>query len=182
LREQLDRPDPKKVQSERKQTRAPKLLGDFGEGLVTYALIRKGYEVAYVDHVGADLIAEKTKRRFAISVKTRLFKKDSKESRVFAVKKSDLDKLKYFANQFGMVPLFALLIIVVDEQMMHLLLMPVAELKQNLPKTKHDGRSIRFTRSKRDKLLAEPFVDYSCWKEEKIGEKDFFSPGVASRL
>ena len=41
------------------QTRAPKLIGDFGEGLVTYALIRKGFEVAVVDHVGADLIAEK---------------------------------------------------------------------------------------------------------------------------
>ncbi len=33
-----------------KQTRAPKQLGDFGEGLVTYALIRKGFEVACVDH------------------------------------------------------------------------------------------------------------------------------------
>ena len=38
------------------QTRAPKLLGDFGEVLATYALIRKGFEVAVVGHVGADLI------------------------------------------------------------------------------------------------------------------------------
>lgn len=42
-----------------KQTRAPQQLGDFGEGLVTYALIRKEYEIAFVGHVGADLIAEK---------------------------------------------------------------------------------------------------------------------------
>lgn len=41
------------------QSRAPKLIGDFGEGLVTYALIRGGYEVAHVDHEGADLIAVK---------------------------------------------------------------------------------------------------------------------------
>ena len=54
----------------RQQTRSPKLIGDFGEGLVTYALIRGGYEVAQVDHVGADLIAEKEGRRIAVSVKT----------------------------------------------------------------------------------------------------------------
>lgn len=40
-------------------SRASKQLGDFGEGLVTYTLIRKGFEVACVDHVGADLIAER---------------------------------------------------------------------------------------------------------------------------
>ena len=45
-----------------KRTRAPKQLGDFGESLVTYTLIKKGYEVAYVDHVGADLIAEKKEK------------------------------------------------------------------------------------------------------------------------
>lgn len=42
-----------------KNSRAPKQLGDFGEGLVTYALIRKGLEVECVGHVGADLIAQK---------------------------------------------------------------------------------------------------------------------------
>ena len=50
-----------------KHSRAPKLLGDFGEGLVTYTLIRKGFEVAFVDHVGADLIAEKDDYRIAVS-------------------------------------------------------------------------------------------------------------------
>ena len=73
-----------------KQTRAPKLLGDFGEGLVTYALILKGYEVAYVDHVGADLIAEKKGKRFAVSVKTRLFRKGSRESLGFVVERGRL--------------------------------------------------------------------------------------------
>ena len=87
----------------RAQSRAPKLIGDFGEGLVTYALIRKGYEVACVDHVGADLIAEKHGSRFAVSVKTRLFKIGSKENRGFVVEYQHLHKLDHFARQFGMV-------------------------------------------------------------------------------
>jgi hypothetical protein len=40
---------------DRQHSRAAKQLGNFGEGLVTYNLIRKGFEVAYVDHVGAAL-------------------------------------------------------------------------------------------------------------------------------
>jgi Holliday junction resolvase len=156
-----------------KQTRAPKQLGDFGEGLATYALIRKGYEIAFVDHVGADLIAEKNGNRLAISVKTRMFKTCSKESQVFVVEKDHLAKLEHFAGQFGMLPVFALLINLVDERMLHLLIMPVADLKMSFPEVKN-GYSIRFTPTKRSELMTRSFVDYSCWKEERIGDKDFF--------
>ena len=162
------------------QTRAPKQLGDFGEGLVTYVLIRKGYEIAFVDHVGADLIAEKNGNRLAISVKTRMFKKGSKESQVFVVEKEHLAKLEHFATQFKMRPVFALLIILVDEGMMHLMIMPVADLKNSLPEVKH-GYSIRFTPSKRSELMARSFVDYSYWKEEKIGDKDLFITSCRTR-
>jgi len=48
------------------QTRTPKHIGNFGESFTTYTLIRKDFEVAQVDHVGADLIAEKAGQRFAI--------------------------------------------------------------------------------------------------------------------
>ena len=156
-----------------KQTRAPKQMGDFGEGLVTYTLIRKGYEIAVVDHVGADLIAEKDGDRFAISVKTRRFKKGSKESQVFVVEKGHLEKLEHFADQFGMHAFFALLVVLEDERMMHLWIMPVADLKENLEEVKH-GYSVKFARSKRSELNGWSFVDYSCWKEEKIGNKVFF--------
>lgn len=156
-----------------KQTRAPKLLGDFGEGLVTYALILKGYEVAYVDHVGADLIAEKKGKRFAVSVKTRLFRKGSRESLGFVVERGHIQKLENFADQFGMVPVFALLVCLSDEHLIHLIIMPVDELKKNLPEVKH-GYSIRFSTERRKELIAKPFVDYSCWKEESIGDKDLF--------
>lgn len=156
-----------------KLTRAAKQLGDFGEGLVTYALIRKDYEVAVVDHVGADLIAEKDKKKLAISVKTRMFRAGSKESKVFVVEKSHLEKLEYFADKFGMQPVFALVISLIDESMIHLLMMPVEDIRKSLPEVEH-GYSVRFTPSKRDELMTKPFVDYSYWKKEKIGNRDFF--------
>ena len=155
------------------QSRAPKQIGDFGEGLVTYTLMRKGYEIAIVDHVGADLIAEKNGKRIAVSVKTRMFKEGSKESRVFVIEEDHLSKLEHFASRFGMSSVFALVVSLVDERMMHLLIMPVKDLKNGLPKVRH-GYSLRFTQVKRAELLSKPFIDYSCWKEDRIGGKDFF--------
>lgn len=154
------------------QTRAPKQIGEFGEGLVTYALIQKGYEVAYVDHVGADLIAEKKGERFAISVKTRLFKARSKESKVFVIENSYLDKLEYFSQQFGMTPIFALVVNIVDEQKIHLLMMKVDNIKSTLPEVTH-GFTIRFSEKNRQVLLEMSMIDYSCWIQEKLGNKDF---------
>ena len=154
------------------QSRAPKQLGDFGEGLVTYALIRKGFEVAYVDHVGADLIAEKRGSRFAVSVKTRLFRSGSRESRAFVVEKQHLDKLDHFARQFGMVPLFALAICIADENSIHLMISRAEDIRTGLPQVKH-GYAFRFAKSSRKELLAKPFIDYSCWAQEAIGRMDF---------
>jgi hypothetical protein len=154
------------------QTRAPKQVGDFGEGLVTYALIRKGFEVANVDHVGADLIAEKRGLRFAVSVKTRLFKSGSKESLGFVVEEIHLDKLDHFASQFGMIPMFALVVCIADERAMHLLLTRAEDIRAELPKVKH-GYACRFAKSTRKKLFEQPFIDYSCWTGEVIGGKDF---------
>ncbi len=154
------------------QSRAPKLIGDFGEGLVTYALIRKGYEVAYVDHVGADLIAEKRGSRFAVSVKTRLFKIGSVESLGFVGDYQHFDKLDHFAHQFGMVPMFALVVCIADEKAIHLLLARAEDIRKGLPKVKH-GYTFRFSNSTRQKLFEQPFIDYSCWTGEIIGAKNF---------
>ncbi|MEM9051883.1 MAG: hypothetical protein AAGC47_07530 [Bacteroidota bacterium] len=155
-----------------KQTRAPKLLGDFGEGLATYTLIRKGFEVAYVDHVGADLIAEKNGMRFAISVKTRLFRNGSRESLAFVAEDQHLKKLEYFANQFGMTPMFALIICIADEDSIHLLLAKSEDIQNGLPKVRH-GYAFRFAKSKRQQLIEQQFIDYSCWTGEVIGNKNF---------
>jgi len=155
-----------------KQSRSPKLLGDFGEGLVTYALIRKDFEVAYVDHVGADLIAEKSGSRFAISVKTRLFKEGSKESLSFVVEEDHLNKLDYFAHQFGMIPMYAHVLCLADEKCIHLVIVRVEDIRTNLKKVQH-GYVFSFAKSKRRKFIEQPFIDYSCWAGETIGEKDF---------
>jgi Holliday junction resolvase len=148
------------------------LIGDFGEGLVTYALIRKGFEVAVVDHVGADLIAEKGGMRFAVSVKTRLFKSGSQESRGFVAEELHLKKLDHFANQFGMTPLFALLVSIADEKAIHLMIARAEDIRNGLPLVKH-GYSYRFSESSRQALFDHPFIDYSCWAQETIGGKDF---------
>lgn len=131
-------------------------------------------EIACVDHVGADLIAEKDGKRLAISVKIRMFRTGSKESQVFVVEENHLTKLEHFANQFGMRPVFALVISLIDESMIHLLMIPGKGIRESLPKVMH-GYSFRFNPAKRSVLMAKPFVDYSCWKEETIGKKDFFS-------
>jgi len=153
------------------RSRSPKLLGDFGEGLVSYALIRKGFEIAIVDHVGADLIAEKNGKRFAVSVKTRLFKPGSKESLSFVVEREHIEKLNHFAKQWDMVPLFALVLCLSDERTIHLLVIRSADLSK-LHEAKH-GFSFRFSKSARQKLLQQPFLDYSCWTGETIGKGDF---------
>jgi Holliday junction resolvase len=155
-----------------RDTRAPKQLGDFGEGFVTYVLIRKGFEVANVDHVGADLIAEKDKIRFAISVKTRLFKKGSKESREIVIEDSHIHKLTAFAEKFGMDgSVFAQVVCLADEGVIHLFMLPISKIGA-LKKVKH-GYVLNFGRKSLEGLIAKKEIDYSCWANEKIGNKNF---------
>ena len=154
------------------KTRAPKLIGDFGEGLVTYTLIRKDYEVAYVDHVGADLICEKDGNRIAVSVKTRLFRPDSKESRMFCIEDSHLEKLRYFSNKFALEPVFALLVCLSDKSEMHLIMIKVADIPKVFHKIKH-GYSVLFAEKHISNLKNNNFIDYSYWGNEIIGNKHF---------
>src|SRR5579863_3147769 len=110
----------------RSTTRAPKLLGDFGEGLVTYALIRKGFEVACVDHVGADLIAERSPHRIAVSVKTRLYREGTDETRGLVIKYAHVEKLEEFAKRFRLEPVFAHAVCIPDDKIIHLFMLRVA--------------------------------------------------------
>jgi Holliday junction resolvase-like predicted endonuclease len=145
-------------------SRAPKLLGDFGEGLITYLLIRKGFEVAYVDHVGADLIAERNGERWAVSVKLRLFKAGTAESRMVAVENYNLEKLKHFAERFAMQPAFAQVICEVDTKIIHAFLFRTASLGTVLPPIK-SGYSLRFGPKHLSNLIEHHLVDYSSWQE-----------------
>ena len=116
--------------SESDPSREPKQLGDFGESLVTYDFIRKGYKVAVVDHVGADLICSKkgSGKRYAVSVKTRWFRPDSNESRMFNIEKKHLEKLEKFSEWFNLEPLFSLLVCLSDSHKLVLFSLKVSDI------------------------------------------------------
>lgn len=153
-------------------TRAPKQLGDFGEGLVTYTLIRKGHEVAYVNHVGADLIAEKTGKRYAVSVKTRTFRRGTRENRMVVVAQDNLTKLQRFADQFVLTPLFAQVACIADTQTIHVFMVLKNRIPAILREVQH-GYSLSFGQRSLPKLVQLPDTDYSCWQQEQIGAYDF---------
>lgn len=86
--------------------RLSKQLGDFGEQLVMF-IIGRLYEhrVAYVDHVGADLIVtDKNQKKYAISVKSRVFTTDGPQ---FEFDNDQQTKLREFANSFELIPAVA---------------------------------------------------------------------------
>jgi hypothetical protein len=151
---------------------APRQLGDFGEGLVNYALLRKGFKVACVDHVGADLIAHKDPHRLAVSVKTSLYREKSVTTRRCVIAYDHVDKLAEFAAAFALDPVFAQVVCIVDERAIHLFMMRVADAKERLDKVQH-GYRLRFGRAHLEGTIALPYVDYSCWTGEMIGTRLF---------
>jgi len=150
-----------------RQSRAPKLIGDFGEGLVTYALIKAGYEVANVDHVGADLIAERNGERIAVSVKTRNRNTDTKESDMVVIESTNLAKLKYFSNQFGMLPVFTQVVCHAKTNTIHLFMIRVEDIEKNMKKVQH-GYSLSFGPRGIVSVKAILGMKYSCWSGENI--------------
>ncbi len=154
-------------------SRAAKQIGDFGEALVNYDFIRKGYEVAIVDHVGADLICSKNGTRYAVSVKTRWFKNASKESRMYNIKGDHLDKLSHFSHSFGMEPLFSLLACISDDRKLILFTLRTKNIAELCTKTKH-GYSFKFSNKHIENLEKNPNISISFWENETIGN-DIFS-------
>lgn len=149
------------------QTRAPKLIGDFGEGLVTYALIRGGYEVAHVDHVGADLIAEKNGERIAVSVKTRNRNTDTKESDMVVIADDNISKLKFFSEQFGMSPVFAQVVCHSKTNSIHLFMIKISDIEKGMKKAQH-GYSLSFGSRGIEAAKSILGMKYSCWTGESI--------------
>lgn len=151
----------------RKHSRASKQLGDFGEGLVTYALIRKGFEVACVDHVGADLIAEKNDQKIAVSVKTRIFRHGSIETRGIVIDFDHLEKLEHFAKRFDLDSVFAHAVCISDDHAIHLFMLRVADIREKLRVVKH-GYRFNFGLNHLRDSIALPYVDYFSWSSERI--------------
>lgn len=96
-----------------KSSRHSKITGDFAERLVLYWLSKYGFECAYVDHVGLDIIARNlhTDEVMGISVKSRS-RNTGKEGTYLSIPNDNLAKLESACRAFGCQPYFA---VVVDE-------------------------------------------------------------------
>lgn len=146
------------------KSRLSKRLGDFGEGLVLYALAGSGWYVSYVDDKGADLIAYRDGRRVAISVKLRVFREGSKESRVFVFDHSHLENLTDYAGLFDLEPCVALAVSLKDDGGIHLIVLSLERLRACCKETAR-GYSVNFAPNKLPDLLAQPGVFYQRWLE-----------------
>ncbi len=82
----------------KKSTRHPKIIGTFGEHLISNWLSRSGFEVAIVDHTGLDIVAYnlKTKKRLGVTVKsrTRNIGKERTSVNVFSCREGKNDRQK----------------------------------------------------------------------------------------
>lgn len=86
-----------------KSTRHSKITGDFAERLVLYWLSKHGYECAYVDHTGIDIIAAKKNKKIGISVKSRS-RKEGQENDNVLLEKDRFEKAKKACESFGCEP------------------------------------------------------------------------------
>jgi len=98
-----------------KSSRHSKITGDFAERLVLYWLSKYGFECAYVDHVGLDIIARNphTKELMGVSVKARS-RNTGTESTCLSFGKDNLTKLEKACHDFDCTPYFALVVDAAD--------------------------------------------------------------------
>lgn len=85
-----------------KSSRHSKIAGDFGESLFLYWLSKIGFEIAFVDHTGIDLVTYHKVRdiRYGISVKTRTRLKGTENEGIY-IKPSEIKKIKNACKYFG---------------------------------------------------------------------------------
>lgn len=94
-----------------KSSRHSKITGDAAERLVLYWLSKYGFECAYVDHVGIDIIAKNpnTHELMGISVKSRS-RTEKRENAYVSIPNDNLDKIEFACKAFGCKPYFAILV------------------------------------------------------------------------
>lgn len=95
-----------------KSQRHSAISGRFGENLVLYLLSKSGFECAFVDYVGIDILATNklTTKKIGVSVKFKTIP-ENKPSQGILVK--DIEKANFGAKVFDSEPYMA---IVLDEQ------------------------------------------------------------------
>jgi len=134
------------IDAKEKDNRLPKQLGDFGESLVMFVVgSLKEYRVALVDHEGADLIATdrvEDGKKYAISVKSRRFKKDDPS---FVFDENNQKKLRTFAKEFDMIPAVAFVLMDAkdEDENIDIYIMELDKLKELASSDEKNGFCIR---------------------------------------
>ena len=92
-----------------KSSRHSKITGDFAERLILYWLSKYGFECAFVDHVGLDIIARNphTNEVMGVSVKSRS-RSAGTEGTSISIPVDQLTKLDSACDAFGCTPYFAI--------------------------------------------------------------------------
>ena len=105
-----------------KSSRHSKITGDFAERLILYWLSKYGFECAFVDHVGLDIIARNphTKEIMGISVKARS-RNSGTEGTDVSISNDNLEKLDKACCNFNCVPYFAIVVDKADEVIAYIL-------------------------------------------------------------
>jgi hypothetical protein len=94
-----------------KSTRHAKIAGEFGEAVILYWLSKYGFECAFLDHIGIDIIARNphTDEVMGISVKSRTRSEGSEEEYV-SIPNDNFTKAEAACKAFGCVPYFAIVV------------------------------------------------------------------------
>lgn len=94
-----------------KSSRHSKITGDTAERFVLYWLSKNGFECAYIDHVGIDIIARNphTNEVMGISVKSRS-RNEGKEGTCLSIPNDNIDKIKKACKAFKCIPYFAIMV------------------------------------------------------------------------
>jgi hypothetical protein len=92
-----------------KSSRHQKVVGNFGENLVSNWLSRSGLEVALVDHTGIDVIVydRAAKKRLGITVKSRTRNLGKEDVSVTILRQNDRELLEQACQSFGCEPWIA---------------------------------------------------------------------------
>jgi hypothetical protein len=117
-----------------KSSRFSKIAGDFGESLFLYWLGKSGFEPTYIDHSGIDLLAyhKETKRRFGISIKTRV-RGDGKESETVNLELGDIPKIIEACSGFDAKPFIGIVVDRASENKIDCFLISLDDLLQISP-------------------------------------------------
>lgn len=140
----------------KKSSRHSKITGDFAERFVLYWLSKYGFECAYVDRTGIDIIARNphTKELMGISVKSRS-RNVGKEEEYVSLPKENFEKAKEACKAFGCTSYFAIVVDAGNE--INMFILPTKRLLKYFPVGK-TATGWYMTKKHRERYLKDPEI------------------------